>query len=284
MICGTHKTSDPTDAGTVVPVAKKGSSAKKTSSSKKHRTRAIDVHEWISFTDPTEDRTWTFDATYLMSNHRCIFGEGCKGVLDADATEMMQGCCSYGAHFVDEDDVQTVVKAFIKVKPEHMQFYDEAVKQGFLDAGEPDSDGSPVTTTRLVDDACIFLNRPGFNGGSGCALHIAALEAGARPLDWKPNVCWQVPMRLEHATDETGHVVSQLREWKRRDWGDGGSEFHWWCTEAPEAFSHQQPVYRSLRDEIVELIGEDIYALMVSELERATWTPLPHPVVRGNGR
>ena len=171
---------------------------------------ASDVHEWISFTDPTEDRTWTFDATYLMSNHRCIFGEGCQGVLDADATDMMQGCCSYGAHFVDDDDVQTVVRAFINVEPRHMQFYETAVVKGFLDAGEPDSDGNPITTTRLVDDACIFLNRPGFEGGPGCALHIAALEAGARPLDWKPNVCWQVPMRLEHATDETGHVVSQL--------------------------------------------------------------------------
>ncbi len=284
MICSTHKTSDSTDAGTVVPVAKKGSSTKKQSSSPKQRPHATDLHEWISFSDPTEDRTWTFDATYLMSNHRCIFGEGCKGVLDGDATEMMQGCCSYGAHFVDEDDVQTVVKAFINVKPEHMQFYDDAVEKGFLDAGEPDSDGNPVTTTRLVDDACIFLNRPGFEGGAGCALHIAALEAGARPLDWKPNVCWQVPMRLEHATDETGHVVSQLREWKRRDWGDGGAEFHWWCTEAPEAFSDRQPVYQSLRDEIVELIGENIYDLMVTQLERASWTPLPHPVVRNRGR
>ncbi len=29
--------------------------------------------------------------------------------------------------------------------------------------------------TRLVDDACIFLNRPGFAAGAGCALHTAAL-------------------------------------------------------------------------------------------------------------
>jgi hypothetical protein len=280
----THKTSDSTDPDTVVPVAKQGSSTQRESSAMTSTPGALELHEWISFADPTEDRTWTFDATYLMSNHKCIFGEGCKGVLDADATEMMQGCCSYGAHFVDEDDVQTVVKAFINVKPHHMQFYDKAVKKGFLDAGEPDSDGAPVTTTRLVDDACIFLNRPGFEGGAGCALHIAALEAGARPLDWKPNVCWQVPMRLEHATDDTGHVVSQLREWKRRDWGDGGAEFHWWCTEAPEAFTHRLPVYESLRDEIVELIGEEIYTMMVEALERPRWTPLPHPVLHQNKR
>ena len=130
-------------------------------------SRAEDVHEWISFSDPTEDRTWIFDATYLRSNHRCIYGEGCQGVLDADATDMQQGCCSYGAHFVDDDDVQTVVRAFVKVRPEHMQFHAEAVADGFLDAGEPEADGTPVTVTRLVDEACIFLTRPGFAGGAG---------------------------------------------------------------------------------------------------------------------
>ena len=47
-----------------------------------------------------------------------------------------------------------------------------------------------------------------------------------------------------------------LREWKRRDWGEGGAEFHWWCTEDPEAFVGHRPVYEELRDEIVELVGE----------------------------
>ena len=127
---------------------------------------------------------------------------------------------------------------------------------GSCGPASPATTASPVTVTRLVDDACIFLNRPGFAGGAGCALHIAALEAGERPLDWKPNVCWQVPIRLEHATDENGHLTSRLREWKRRDWGEGGAEFHWWCTESPEAFVGAEPVYVTSRDEIVELVGQ----------------------------
>lgn len=239
-----------------------------------------ELHEWISFEDPGEQRTWMFDATYLRSNHRCIYGEGCQGILDGPAADMAQGCCSYGAHFVDDDDVQTVVRAFVRVSPRHMQHHAKAVKGGFLRPGDPDAEGNPTTTTRLVDDACIFLNRPGFEGGTGCALHLAALDAGERPLDWKPNVCWQVPIRLEHSTDDHGHVISRLREWKRRDWGDGGAEFHWWCTEAAEAFTGAEPVYRSSRDEIVELIGQQVYDLMVEQLERLDWTPLPHPVVR----
>ena len=239
-----------------------------------------DLHEWISFEDPDEQRTWVFDATYLHSNHRCIWGEGCQGILDHPAPELAQGCCSYGAHFVDDDDVQTVVSAFVRLEPRHMQFHAQAVKKGFLRPGDPDTDGTIPTATRVVDDACIFLNRPGFEGGAGCSLHIAAVEAGERPLDWKPNVCWQVPIRLEHHTDDNGHVTSRLREWKRRDWGEGGNDFHWWCTEAPEAFIAEHPVYETSRDEIVELVGQRIYDLMVEQLERPNWVPLPHPVVR----
>ena len=37
------------------------------------------------------------------------------------------------------------------------------------------------TVTRLLDDACIFLNRPGFAGGAGCAFHIAARGGASTP-------------------------------------------------------------------------------------------------------
>jgi hypothetical protein len=35
-------------------------------------------------------------------------------------------------------------------------------------------------------------------------------------------VCWQLPLRLEHKLDENEHATYVLREWKRRDWGEGG--------------------------------------------------------------
>ncbi len=241
-----------------------------------------DIHEWISFEDDDELRTWEFDATFLRSNYQCIWGCGCQGVLDEPAEELQQGCCSYGAHFVDEDDVQTVVRAFVRTSPEHMQFHAKATKGGFLRAGDGpgDDENGPPTTTRVVDGACIFLNRPGFEGGAGCALHIAAEASGERPIDWKPNVCWQLPIRVDHFTDDQGHVLSRLREWKRRDWGDGGADFAWWCTEAPEAFSGSRPFYLTARDEIVELVGEGVYDRLVELLERPDWVPLPHPVAR----
>ena len=248
----------------------------------------LDVHEWISFDDDVDARTWVFDATFLRSNWSCIYGNGCKGVLDADATEMAQGCCSYGAHFVDDDDVQTVVRAVVRLTPKVWQYAKQGRKHGFLDTagdGGDGADGADVATvSRLVDDACIFLNRPGFPGGPGCALHRAALDAGERPMDWKPNVCWQLPLRLDQHTDDNGHLTSTLREWKRRDWGPGGDEFHWWCTESPDAFVGSVPVHEYLRDEISGMVGDRVYDQMVALLTRPRWTPLPHPAVRRTKR
>ena len=99
-------------------------------------------------------------------------------------------------------------------------------------------------------------------------------------MDWKPDVCWQLPLRLEEHTDDHGYVTSTLREWKRRDWGPGGTDFHWWCTETDEAFVGAVPAYVYLRDEIVEMVGQWAYDHMVELIERPQWTPLPHPAVR----
>lgn len=239
-----------------------------------------DLHEWISFDDPDEHRTWLFDATFLRSNYMCIYGCGCKGIGPEPAPELEQGCCSFGAHFADAADVANVETRFERVSAEHMQFHATAVAEGFTMPGEPDDEGEPTVVSRLVDDACIFLNRPGFPGGAGCALHVAAEAEGERPIDWKPEVCWQVPLRLEHSADESGHVTSRLREWKRRDWGEGGEEFGWWCTEEPDAFIGAEPLYVSARDDISEMVGAHIYERLAGILSQPREVQVPHPAVR----
>ncbi|MEX2292520.1 MAG: hypothetical protein WD691_01930 [Acidimicrobiales bacterium] len=238
-----------------------------------------DLHEWISFEDPHEERTWMFDATFLASPWTCIYGRGCQGVLTGPAEEMEQGCCSYGAHFVDEEDEAKTLAFAKRLTDEQWQFREVSQRRG----GPTKVNKAGEIKSRLVDNACIFLNRPGFEGGIGCALHKGALDAGERPLDWKPAVCWQLPLRLEDNTaDEDGHVITTLREWKRRDWGDGGVEFHWWCTEDPEAFVEKNPVYETMRDEIVEMVGQEVYDQLTDQLSaragRAQY--LPHPALR----
>jgi len=240
-----------------------------------------DVHEWVSFADPHEDRTWMFDVTFLASPWRCVYGDGCKGVLTGPAADRAEGCCSYGAHFADEDDVRRVERAAKTLTAEQWQHRALAKARGPIARRDGD------VTTRLVDDACIFLNRPGFPGGPGCALHRAAIERSVPPASMKPDVCWQLPLRREDSTDEsTGHVTSRVGEWDRRHWGPAGEDFHWWCTDAPEAFSASGPVYLTLADELVGLVGRAPYDLLAAYLAPrvASGVLLEHPVVRRRSR
>src|SRR6516162_7112101 len=119
-----------------------------------------DTREWISFEDEDEERTWIFDATFLSSNWTCIFGNGCQGVLTGPAPELVQGCCSYGAHFIDDEDVATVEATAARLTDEQWQHRRKARRNGFF---RTEPDGTRIT--RLVDGACIFLNRPGFPAG-----------------------------------------------------------------------------------------------------------------------
>jgi hypothetical protein len=244
---------------------------------KTYRGAPPDSHEWVSFEDVDEDRTWVFDVTFLLSRWRCIYGQGCQGVLTGPAPELAQGCCSYGAHFTDDDDVARV-KAAAKTLTEADWQFAAAGRRAGVARTQPD--GTHIT--RMVQGACIFLNRPGFPGGPGCALHRAALARGQEPMELKPDVCWQLPLRREDTTDSTGHVISTISQWDRRHWGEGGAEFHWWCTEAAEAFSGEEAVYRSMAAELTALVGEETYRRLVAYLEprQSTRVPLPHPVVR----
>lgn len=204
-----------------------------------------------------------FDVTFLLSDYQCIYGQGCPSIdVVPDKAEVL-GCCTHGAHFVDEDDRKSVASYVALLTDENWQFRSRAQEKG-----GPLKKRKGDWVTRKVDGACIFLNRAEFPGGGGCALHRAALEHGQRPLDWKPDVCWQVPIHLDVHTDEYGHETVLVKGWQRRDWGPGGDDFHWWCIEEHTAYVGQTPLYQSSKDELVEMVGQHIYDRLVVELDR----------------
>ena len=75
-----------------------------------------DLHEWVSFDDEDGD-TWQFDLTFLTSNYGCIYGKGCPGVFTELAPEYEHGCCTYGAHFVDKEDRQSIRAQIDRLEP-----------------------------------------------------------------------------------------------------------------------------------------------------------------------
>ena len=233
-----------------------------------------DGHSWLAIDDPDQNATWMFDTTFLLSDYQCIYGRGCQSIdHDANTSDLL-GCCLHGAHFVDDDDLASVTEYVAELGPDEWQFHDRAARKG----GPFKQTRAGDWVTRKAQGACIMLNREGFAGGAGCALHAAAVRRGERPIDWKPDVCWQVPLHLDILTDEYGHETVLVRAWQRRDWGPGGEDFHWWCIEDDEPYRGGNPVYRSCRDELIEMVGADIYDRLADELDRR---PAETPVSLG---
>ncbi|MBV8950256.1 MAG: hypothetical protein JOZ99_05225 [Actinobacteria bacterium] len=235
------------------------------------------VREWVTFDDPIEEgRRWQVDVTFMLSAWNCIFGCGCKGVLTEETPELVLGCCSYGAHFSDKKDRDRTVRLAKKLTPEEWQFHDVGRSRGVVAKAGPNG-----WRTRLADDACIFLNRLGWPTGPGCALHQHAVRVGEHFADWKPEVCWQLPLRRIDRDEDDGTVTSVLTEYARDGWGPGGDDFAWWCTEAPEAFTSDRPVYRMQEPELRRMIGDALYEELAAYLDQRAEVlapaPAPHP-------
>ncbi len=197
------------------------------------------------FVDPVDGGTWEVDLGFLGSNWACIWDRGCNGILDHPAPELGEGCCSVGAVILDDDEGMRIAALAAALPAARFQQHAAARAGVFADEER--------RRTRLVGGACIFLNRPGFPGGAGCALHLGALDDGDEPIDWKPAVCWQLPLRVERLGDRT-----VLRRWERRDWGPGGTTMAWCCTEEPEAHVGERPVVESMAREIEAVVGSEV--------------------------
>jgi hypothetical protein len=213
--------------------------------------------ELVEVADDGSGITWRFDRGFLTSNWTCIWGRGCLGIHEAPSPELGDGCCSVGAELDGLDEARNLAALAATLDPTTFQHHAEAAAGGvFRDEAR--------LATRVVDGACIFLNRPGFAGGAGCALHLAAVEYGESPVDWKPSVCWQLPLRVDWADDGDGTETATVRAWSRADWGDEGETMAWCCTEGELAYVGDRPVIDSLGDELEALAGTAV----VVELRR----------------
>jgi hypothetical protein len=230
---------------------------------------------WVEFVDPARPEAATYeesialnesdaedpqrfrcDLTWLTSSWSCIYGSGCQGIYTDRPND---GCCTLGAHFTDDDDVQRVKAAVGRLTSETWQFREEGRKRN---GGWTELEDGEVKT-RVVDGACIFLNRPGWATGDGCALHQEALRSGLAPHTLKPDVCWQLPIRRSYRhvkrPDGTTYLETTIAEYDRRGWGAGGHDLDWYCSSNSEAHVGREPVFRSNEAELRELMGDAAY-------------------------
>jgi hypothetical protein len=221
---------------------------------------------FVEFADPADTaQVFRCDLTWLTSRWTCIFGRGCQGIY-ADRPD--DGCCTLGAHFSDDDDEERVRRSAEELDAASWQFHREGTRSA---SSWVETDDEGDRKTRVHEGACIFLNRPGFPGGEGCALHGHALRTGRHPLETKPDVCWQLPVRRTYREverpDGTSYTEVSIAEYDRRGWGPGGHDLDWYCSANTEAHVAPEPVFVSNRPELVELMGQPAYDALAAHCE-----------------
>ena len=122
--------------------------------------------------------------------------------------------------------------------------------------------------------ACIFHNRSDFATGAGCALHALALQQGRNPLETKPDVCWQLPIRRTFRTverqDDTSYTEVSIGEYDRRGWGPGGHDLDWYCSGNTEAHVARGAALRHQRGRAGRADGRAAYDELVTHCERTS--------------
>jgi Fe-S-cluster containining protein len=124
---------------------------------------------------PTVDRVNVriFQATFFSACMECSF--------------CFDTCCQYGATVE-----APMAEELLRSADELERYLGVPREQWFENWFKPDADypGGKYTRTRVVDGACVFLNRT----GRGCLLHRFCLERGVEVHQLKPMACHMFPV------------------------------------------------------------------------------------------
>ena len=84
----------------------------------------------------------------------------------------------------------------------------------------------------------------------------------------KPEVCWQLPLRryedYEERPDGQEILRTQIGEYDRRGWGNGGEDFDWYCSADSACHANPLPMWQSHEDELVALMGRESYEILAT--------------------
>ena len=138
--------------------------------------------------------------------------------------------------------------------------------------------------TRLVQDACIFLNRPDFHRGPGCALHVMAIDNDESYIPLKPEVCWQLPLRRDDEVEDDGHVITRICAVGPPPLGRRRRRLPLVVHRGPGGFVGKNRVVDSMAEELVAMVGQSVYDQLLAYIDQRAAQPkgtrLPHPVLR----
>lgn len=237
------------------------------------------VVNWVEFPDPKNDKTtWNVNLTFLMSNWNCLYGKGCPGHFGVQSENVFPdiGCCTDGFYVRDEEDMEDIKKNIDRLTDAdwdtRLRHHVEKTGGWFRKAGS--IDGEPEYKSRVFEGGCVFANRSdGSAGKPGCAFLALADRLGKEVDDhaegghnthtsYMPQVCHQLPLKFEDDYDEdTEETISTIDAWDSWKWSEDIPEDNhdswmaWWCVDAPEAYTGNQPLYVTMEDTLRSEMG-----------------------------
>ena len=184
------------------------------------------------------------------------------------------GCCTLGAHFADKDDEKRVAAYVAQLDDDALAVHPPAAP------GAQARTGSRPTTRASARPAPSRSTASGLRLPQPRRLPPPAPAArctgwrcaqGRNPLETKPDVCWQLPIRRTfrdvERQDGTTYTEVSIGEYDRRGWGPGGHDLDWYCSGNTEAHVAPEPVYVTNEPELVELMGRAAYDELVRHCE-----------------
>ena len=73
------------------------------------------------YVDPVDGTRWRIDVQFVDSNWTCLWGQGCEGIREHPAADLEEGCCSVGAHLIDDDEAKLITALGLTLDPNRFQ-------------------------------------------------------------------------------------------------------------------------------------------------------------------
>lgn len=221
------------------------------------------LKRWVEVA--TSESRWIIDLDFLMSSYQCNWGNGCKGI-NQERPDL--GCCANGAYLTEEDE-ELLAKRVPQLTPDIWQNHGVDYLEPVREPNKFRIKRKIGYKTALVDkndpvSGCVFANREGWGGDTGCALHIAANRAGEDFIDWKPQICWHMPLLVDYSEEADLHIL-RMFHWTK-------DEYDWFCSQDEVSWNGEKPLYLTMERELkalVESYDKKAYPLIRAVCESA---------------